>query len=229
MTGIRAAPRIKALRSDEGGDMKLGDLKLSTMLRFWAVGSLVFMTWGIAIVLLFQWLSPQWASENKRRLEEAELRPDHAHFRPIDGPPPPSARAGVTYVPVYSTLYLGDRELQAGLAVTLSLRNTSPAHELVVHRVGYYDTAGALTLRLADRPHAIPPMATAEFFIDRKDPVGGPGANYLVEWSIPEGGSDPLIEAVMVGRFGNAGITLVGRGMAVGTSDAGTPSGSPGR
>nr|WP_264185492.1 DUF3124 domain-containing protein [Roseicella aerolata] len=179
------------------------------------------------MVLVLQWAERTWPPEDRRQIAEAELRPDLAHFRPLDGPPPPAARGGVTYVPVYSTLYIGDREVQAGLAVTLSLRNTSPDHELVVHRVDYYDTAGTLLLRLADRPHAVPAMATAEFFIDRRDPAGGPGANYLVEWSIPEGGTDPLIETVMVGRLRNAGITLVGRGLVTATGDGAAP-GRPG-
>jgi hypothetical protein len=209
--------------------MGIGGRKLGTVVRLWALGVLAFGTWGIAIVLLFHWLSPQGPQEEQRQITEAERRPDRLHFRPFDGPPPPVARGGVTYVPVYSTLYLGDGVLQAGLAVTLSLRNTSPDRELVVHRVDYYDTAGALTLRLAEGLHAVPPMATAEFFIDHKDPVGGPGANYLVEWSIPEGGSDPLIEAVMVGRVGAAGITFVGRGRLLGPAGGERPSGSPGR
>jgi hypothetical protein len=161
--------------------VKIGELKFGTILRLWAVGVVVFASWGAAMVLVLQWGERIWPSEDRRQIAEAELRPDLAHFRPLDGPPPAAARSGVTYVPVYSTLYIGDREVQAGLAVTLSLRNTSPDRELVVHRVGYYDTAGTLILRLADRPHVVPAMATAEFFIDRRDPAGGPGANYLVE------------------------------------------------
>jgi hypothetical protein len=67
-------------------------------------------------------------------------------------------------------------------------------------------------------------MGTAEFFIDRRDPVGGPGANYLVEWAVPEGGSAPLIEAVMIGRSSNIGISFVSRGVHLGT-----PTPEPGR
>ena len=142
-------------------------------------------------------------------------------FRPIDGAAlPPAAREGTLYVPVYSTLYLGDRLVQAGLAVTLSLRNTSPAHDLVVRRIHYHDTAGRLLRRLVDRPHAIPPMATAEFRIDRDDPSGGSGANYLVEWAVPAGGSEPLVEAVMAGPAGHLGISLVSRGVPVAPADA---------
>jgi hypothetical protein len=84
-----------------------------------------------------------------------------------------------------------------------------------VHRVEYYDTRGRLAMRLAEGPHAVPAMGTAEFFIDRRDPVGGPGANYLVDWAVPDGGSEPLIEAVMIGRLSNIGISFVSRGVPV--------------
>jgi hypothetical protein len=167
------------------------------------------------MAVLLSWLETRWPSEGRRQIDEAEQRPDRARLRPIDGPVPQAAHAGTTYVPVYSTLYLGDREVQAGMAVTLSVRNTSPDRELVVHRIDYHDTAGEVALRLVDRPHAVPAMATAEFLIDRDDPVGGPGANYLVTWSVPEGGTAPLIEAVMVGRLGGTSVSLVGRGVTL--------------
>lgn len=183
------------------------------MARLVGLGVLVLGAWGIAMAVTLHWLEERWPAEGRRQIAEAERRPDRAHFRPIEGPVPPAAQAGVTYVPVYSTLYLGDREVHAGMAVTLSVRNTSPDRELVVHRIDYHATGGQIAARLADRPHAVPPMATAEFLIDADDPIGGPGANYLVAWSVPEGGIEPLIEAVMVGRVGDAGISLVGRGV----------------
>jgi hypothetical protein len=195
--------------------MRIGKLGLGALARLVAAGVLAFGAWGVAMALLLHWLETRWPSEGRRQIAEAEQRPDRAHFRPIDGPVPPTAHGGTTYVPVYSTLYLGDREVQAGMAVTLSVRNTSPDRDLVVHRIDYYDTAGEVTLRLADRPHAVPAMATAEFLIDRDDPVGGTGANYLVAWSVPAGGTAPLIEAVMVGRLGSTSVSLVGRGVAV--------------
>ena len=108
-----------------------------------------------------------------------------------------------------------DGLLQVGLSVTLGLHNVSPAHDLVVRRVDYHDTAGRLLRRLVDRPHAVPPMATAEFRIDRDDPSGGSGANYIVEWAAPSGGSEPLVQAVMVGPAGRLGISLVSRGVPV--------------
>ena len=67
-------------------------------------------------------------------------------------------------------------------------------------------------------------MATAEFRIDRDDPSGGSGANYLVEWAVPDGGSEPLIEAVMVGPAGHPSISLVSRGIPLAPATAATAS-----
>jgi Protein of unknown function (DUF3124) len=203
--------------------MKLGGMNLGALVRLTAAGVVIFSIWGVVVVLVMSWAERTWPSDERRRVAEAELRPARANFRPIEGELPAAARGGSTYIPVYSTVYLGNREVQAGLAVTLSVRNTSADRELVVHRVDYHDTAGNVTMRLADSPHAVPAMATAEFFIDRRDPVGGPGANYVVEWSVPEGGTDPLIEAVMVGRFSNIGITFTSRGSLI---RGGGPGGS---
>lgn len=177
---------------------------------------------GVSLAVLL------WAMQGNdatRRITTAEQGPGPAVFRPLDGPAPPPAAAleGALYVPVYSTLYLGDGLLQAGLSVTLSLHNVSPAHDLVVRRIDYHDTQGRLLRRLVDRPHAVPPMATAEFRIDRDDPSGGSGANYLVEWAAPPGGSGPLVEAVMVAPAGRLGISLVSRGVPV--APAGAPAG----
>jgi hypothetical protein len=208
--------------------MKLGDMNVRMLVRLTLAGMVIFSIWGVVMVLAMSWVERTWPSDERRQVAEAELRPARANFRPIEGELPAAARAGSTYVPVYSTVYLGNHEVQAGLAVTLSIRNTSSDRELVVRRVDYHDTAGNVVMRLADSPHAVPAMATAEFFIDRRDPVGGPGANYVVEWSVSEGGTDPLIEAVMVGRFGNTGITFTSRGSLIQSNGPGGPA-PPGR
>ena len=90
----------------------------------------------------------------------------------------------------------------------------------MVRRIDHYDTAGRLLRRLADRRHAIPPLAPPEFRIDRDDPSGGSGANYLVEWATAAGGSEPLVEAVMAGPAGHLGVSLVSRGVPVAPADA---------
>jgi hypothetical protein len=122
---------------------------------------------------------------------------------------------------VYSSIYLG---LESGvniidLGVTVSVRNTSPRLPLVLHSVDYYDSAGKLVRRYLEEPGQLGPFATVEFVIQRSDVSGGPGANFLVRWEGPSSMDAPLIEAVMVGQFGNAGISFTSQGRPI-ESDA---------
>jgi hypothetical protein len=64
-------------------------------------------------------------------------------------------------------------------------------------------------------------MATADFVIQRRDTSGGTGASFLVEWSAAQDDVDePLVEAVMVGQHGNAGISFSGMGRALPNASA---------
>lgn len=142
-------------------------------------------------------------------------RPERDYFRPAPEGGGNGPLGGTVYVPVYSTLYLGHGVAQPNLAVTLSVRNTSPSHGLTVRRITYYDTAGNEVQRFIEKPHALSAMGTAEFYIDLTDGRGGPGANFIVEWAAAEGTSEPLIEAVMVGGVGSRGISLISRGQNI--------------
>src|SRR4051812_40536078 len=105
--------------------MKLGEMGLRAIVRLWVIGAVAFSSWGVVLVLVLNWAERTWPSDDRRIIAEAELRPDRAHFRPVEGFLQPAARTGITYVPVYSTVYLGERKVKAGMAVTLSIRNTS--------------------------------------------------------------------------------------------------------
>lgn len=130
-------------------------------------------------------------------------------LRPVPESPPPAPPRRLVYVPIYSSIYWGfDRQL-AELAATLSIRNVSPAKPLAVHSVKYYDSGGKLVREYLDRPGLLGPMATADFVIPRHDTSGGPGANFVVAWSNKEDADDPVIEAVMVGQYGSAGISFL--------------------
>lgn len=70
---------------------------------------------------------------------------------------------------------------------------------------------------MTDRPYAAPAMATAGSSNARDDPAGGdPGADAPVGRSVPEGGNDPSVGAVPVGRSGPSGTAPVGRGVPFG-------------
>jgi Protein of unknown function (DUF3124) len=49
--------------------------------------------------------------------------------------------------------------------------------------------------------------------------VGGPGANFLVQWAGPHDIDDPIIEVVMIGHSGNAGFSFISQGRALKDSD----------
>ncbi len=133
---------------------------------------------------------------------------------PLEGDPPRVVRKDV-YVPIYSSLYVADAARPISLAATLSLRNTSADHVLVIDAVEYYDSDGKLLERYLDAPAELGPMMTAEFFVSRFDRAGGSGANFIVRWSATTPGPDLLVEAVQQGRDGNAGVSLVTEGRVV--------------
>ena len=138
-------------------------------------------------------------------------------LQPAPAGPPTSTDGTIVYVPVYSSLYLGvsTREQTVDLAATVSVRNTSSVHPITLHWVRYYDSSGKNVRDYLDKPSALPPLGSVEFVIQRSDTAGGPGANFLIRWDGPANVDEPLIEAVMFGQSGNAGVSFTSRGQVV--------------
>ena len=128
-----------------------------------------------------------------------------------------STEGTIVYVPVYSSLYLGmsTRTRTVDLAATVSVRNTSSLHPITLQWVRYYDSTGKQVRDYLDKPAALPPLGSVEFVIQRSDAAGGPGANFLIRWNGPPNVDEPLIEAVMFGQSGNAGVSFTSRGQVV--------------
>lgn len=135
------------------------------------------------------------------------------HSTPL---PEPTIRRTV-YVPVYSNIYLGldIRQQVVELAATVSIRNVSARYPIVLNFVRYYDSGGKLVREHLDGPGELGPLATVEFVVQRADTAGGPGANFLVQWMGQSDVDEPLIEAVMIGQSGNAGISFTSAGRVV--------------
>jgi uncharacterized protein DUF3124 len=127
-----------------------------------------------------------------------------------------SATSGTIYVPVYSTLHLGlNRASTVDLAATVSVRNVSAKHPIILDSVQYYDSVGKQVRDYLDQASTLPPLGSVEFLINRSDTTGGPGANFLIGWHAAVIVDEPLVEAVMLGQSGNAGISFSSRGRAV--------------
>ena len=64
------------------------------------------------------------------------------------------------------------------LAATVSVRNVSSKHPLVLEVVRYYDSAGKPVRDYLKEPSELAPLATVEFVIQQADATGGPGGQF---------------------------------------------------
>ncbi len=134
----------------------------------------------------------------------------------------PSSFAAETtvYVPLYSHVYAeGGRPFS--LEATLSIRNTDIHRPLYVDSVTYYDTEGNLARTYVDKLIRLAPLQTVEFLVEERDSIGGSGANFLVSWKSTELMDPPMIEAVMVGAYGQQSICFSRTGQTLKYAEGG--------
>lgn len=127
----------------------------------------------------------------------------------------PQSQGQTLYVPVYSHIYSGDRERPVYLAVTVSIRNTDPAHAIEVTSVDYFNSEGRLLQHYLDKPIRLAPLATVRYVVKESDKSGGSGANFLVRWQSAEPVNPPLAESVMISTASQLGISFTSRGLPI--------------
>lgn len=109
------------------------------------------------------------------------------------------SKGQTVYIPAYSHIYSGNRDLPSLLAVTLSIRNTDLIHPIEIRIVDYYETQGKLLKKLITAPITLNALGTARYTIPQKDKAGGSGANFIVEWTAKQPVNHPIIESIMIG------------------------------
>ncbi len=109
------------------------------------------------------------------------------------------SKGQTVYVPAYSHIYTGNKEVPSLLAVTLSIRNTDPNHPIQILVVDYYETHGKLLKKYISSALTLDAMGTKHFTIPAKDKAGGSGANFIVEWKAEKPVNLPIIETIMIG------------------------------
>ena len=119
------------------------------------------------------------------------------------------------YVPVYSHLYIGDRETPFLLAVTLSIRNTDMTYPITVFSADYYNSDGKLLKKYIGSPIRLEPLASVRYIVRESDKSGGSGANFIVRWKSDRPVNAPIIESVMVGTGMQQGISFSSRGQPI--------------
>ena len=103
------------------------------------------------------------------------------------------------YVPAYSHIYTGNRQVPSLLTVTLSIRNTDMVHTIEVVFVDYYDTKGRLLKNYLPSPVFLKPLESIRYVVDYDDKAGGDGANFIVEWRSKNTVNPPIMETIMIG------------------------------
>jgi hypothetical protein len=158
------------------------------------------------------------ASDKPPQVEElTQLPPTFPSEELSPSSQPPETATGIEqtiYVPAYSHVYYRSGQ-EYLLAITLSIRNTSFTDSVLVKSVRYYDTKGRLVKKYSKNSLQIPPMATAEFFVQDEDTSGGSGANFIVEWKTKKGVDEPIVEAIMIGTSSGQGISLISPGRVI--------------
>ncbi|MGJ5179652.1 DUF3124 domain-containing protein [Bradyrhizobium oligotrophicum] len=123
--------------------------------------------------------------------------------------------SGAVYVPVYSSVAMTPGRIQADFSVTLSIHNASEQRPLIIRRINYYDTAGALVEAHLREPVALKPFATIEIFVPTKDVRGGTGANFVIDWAATGEIAEPVVEALMVGGIGAGHYAFISQGRPI--------------
>lgn len=119
------------------------------------------------------------------------------------------------YVPVYSSIYYGDRDREFDLAITLSIRNVDSDSSITIHSVDYYNKSGKLVRSYLNTAKILRPYETAVFIVKESDSHGGSTASFLVKWSGDKNANDLIVEAVMIGTQQQQGISFISRGIQI--------------
>ena len=119
------------------------------------------------------------------------------------------------YVPVYSHIYIGDKEIPFDLTVTLSIRNIDPTYPITIVSVDYICSDGQLLRKYLKNPIKLNAMASTRYIVAASNKSGGSGANFIVRWESDNNVNEPIIEGIMIGAGSQQGISFVTRGNAI--------------
>lgn len=113
------------------------------------------------------------------------------------------------YTPVYSEIYHMDGTRRFKLTTTVSIRNTTLADSAYILKSTYYDSNGTVLREYLESALLLPPLASIEFVVEESEEFGGVGANFIVKWGANSSKSQILIQSIMIGTYGQQGISFV--------------------
>ena len=107
------------------------------------------------------------------------------------------------YLPIYAFIQYGDLHKsgdakQLPVSALVSIHNTDLDKPLKLISARYYSTAGKFLRNFISSSRILKPMETLEFLVERRDVVGGSGANFVIQWESAAPISPPLVQALHV-------------------------------
>jgi len=107
------------------------------------------------------------------------------------------------YLPIYAFIQYGDLDnsgaaRQLPVSSLVSIHNTDLDKPLRVLSARYYSTEGKFLRNFVSSPRILKPMETLEFLVQRRDVVGGSGANFVIQWESEVPVSPPLVQALHI-------------------------------
>ena len=107
------------------------------------------------------------------------------------------------YLPIYAFIQYGDLDKsgvarQLPVSALVSIHNTDLDRPLKLLAARYYSTEGKFLRNFVSSPRILKPMETLEFLVERRDGVGGSGANFVIQWEAEVAVSPPLVQALHI-------------------------------
>ncbi|WP_457797411.1 DUF3124 domain-containing protein [Methylocystis sp. S23] len=144
--------------------------------------------------------------------------------RPAVNIPPDAATAaperkladrGRTFVPLHSTLIGHGGVTRLNFSGTLSIHNASATNVLAVDRIDYRSGAGEVVETYVSEPVYLKPYASMQIAVAQDDVRAGVGASFTVDWSMPAGSDEPVVEAAMASFVGTHSYSFLSPGRRV--------------
>ncbi|GGB49293.1 hypothetical protein GCM10011316_21790 [Roseibium aquae] len=123
------------------------------------------------------------------------------------------------YTPAYSRVFLTQNRSEL-VAATLTVHNVDPERTIQIDRVDYHDQDGKIIKSFIDTEITLPPFASKDFLVPMNDTTGGTGANFLMVWSSERPALEPIVEALIIGGSGTAGLAFTTTGKIIGSRAA---------
>ena len=125
------------------------------------------------------------------------------------------SRGQSIYLPVYSTIYFGDRHNEFNLTVTVSIRNTNSRNSIRIEYVNYYSTTGKFLKKIINSPINLRSLESHQILIKESDTSGGVAGNFIIKWSADKKVNPPIVESIMIGTKQQQGISFLSKGIVI--------------